>query len=460
MAQTFNFTVDKIEAIQPPAAGRLEFKDGKVQGLYLRVSSSGVKAFSFLGRPKGSARVERVTIGKFPAVKIEEARRQAKTLIAAIASGESPATAARSARGEPTLSDLWTEYRANLVLRGKTTKTSDTFWRMYIEPRFAARRLSDVTAREVEEWHRTLPAAIRARRETEAKARADAATERRTRIAAAQAMRRRGPDPKPKQQRVRSVNGERSANGALGVLRAMFNWGAGRRPPIFRGDNPAEGHELFHEVERDRFLRPDELRPFFVALAQEPNQTMRDFILLALLTGARRANVAAMRWKDVDLRNAEWRIPAPESKGRKPQIVALGPEAVAILEARHRDEKATFVFPSDRSEAGHMQDPRRSWQRVLQAAAITDLRLHDLRRTLGSWQARTGASLVVIGKSLNHRSREATAIYARLDLDPVRQSVERATSAMLATAGFENAAVILPKASVVDKAKTAPRGST
>jgi integrase len=197
-------------------------------------------------------------------------------------------------------------------------------------------------------------------------------------------------------------------------------------------------------VERDRFLRPDELRPFFEALAAEPNQTMRDFILLALLTGARRSNVAAMRWKDVDLRNAEWRIPAPESKGRKQQLVPLGPEAVAILESRHLDDKANYVFPSERSKAGHIQDPRRTWQRVLEASGVNDLRLHDLRRTLGSWQARTGASLVVIGKSLNHRSREATQIYARLDLDPVRQSVERATSAMLESAGFKEAGAVLP----------------
>lgn len=66
---------------------------------------------------------------------------------------------------------------------------------------------------------------------------------------------------------------------------------------------------------------------------------------------------------------------------------------------------------------------------------IPDLRIHDLRRTLGSWQAITGASLPIIGKSLNHKSQQATAIYARLDLDPVRMSVEKATAAMLVAAG-------------------------
>jgi hypothetical protein len=65
-------------------------------------------------------------------------------------------------------------------------------------------------------------------------------------------------------------------------------------------------------------------------------------------------------------------------------------------------------------------------------AAMGDLRIHDLRRTLGSWQAATGASLPIIGRSLGHKQVQTTAIYARLSLDPVREAVEKATTAMLA----------------------------
>ncbi len=57
--------------------------------------------------------------------------------------------------------------------------------------------------------------------------------------------------------------------------------------------------------------------------------------------------------------------------------------------------------------------------------------MHDLRRTLGSWQAAGGASLLIIGKSLGHRSESATRIYARLATDSVRNSVEKATVAMI-----------------------------
>jgi hypothetical protein len=63
---------------------------------------------------------------------------------------------------------------------------------------------------------------------------------------------------------------------------------------------------------------------------------------------------------------------------------------------------------------------------------------------LGSWQAKTGASLSIIGKNLNHKSPNTTAIYARLDLEPVRESVARATNAMLAAAGLKPAVEVTP----------------
>jgi len=61
---------------------------------------------------------------------------------------------------------------------------------------------------------------------------------------------------------------------------------------------------------------------------------------------------------------------------------------------------------------------------------MIDIRIHDIRRTFGSSQALTGASLPVIGKSLGHKSMKSTQIYARLNLDPVRASIEKATEAM------------------------------
>ena len=75
---------------------------------------------------------------------------------------------------------------------------------------------------------------------------------------------------------------------ASGMFSKAIEWG-------YLDANPAHGVKVAGRVvTRDRFLQPDELPRFFAALAEEPSIAMRDFILLALLTGARRANVCAM----------------------------------------------------------------------------------------------------------------------------------------------------------------------
>src|SRR5439155_7000503 len=182
---------------------------------------------------------------------------------------------------------------------------------------------------------------------------------------------------------------------------------------------------------RDRFLQSDELPRFLQALAAEPNDVVRDYVMLSLLTGARRDNVLSMRWKEVSLPRAEWRIPL--TKDGTPQTIPLMAEAVIILERRKQAAAVNgiFVFPGA-GKTGHLVEPKGGWRRILSRAGIEDLRIHDLRRSLGSWQAKTGASLAIIGKSLNHKNTQTTAIYARLDLDPVRDAMERATNAMLA----------------------------
>jgi integrase len=141
-----------------------------------------------------------------------------------------------------------------------------------------------------------------------------------------------------------------------------------------------------------------------------------------------------MRWDQIDLTRGEWRI--PETKNGESQRVVLSSEAVQILTARGQHYgQSPWVFPST-GASGHLQDPKKGWQRLLQRAELQDVRIHDLRRTLGSWQAATGANGFVIGKSLGHKSMRATEIYARIDLDPVRHSVQTATKAMFEAGGL------------------------
>jgi integrase len=135
-----------------------------------------------------------------------------------------------------------------------------------------------------------------------------------------------------------------------------------------------------------------------------------------------------MRWGELNLEQGTWKI--PRTKTEDSQTVTLPLEAIEVLRARKRETSSVFVFPGN-GRTGHLVEPKTGWKRILERAGIKDLRIHDLRRTLGSWQAITGSSLPIIGKSLNHKNASTTQIYARLNLDPVRESVQKATVAMI-----------------------------
>jgi integrase len=178
-------------------------------------------------------------------------------------------------------------------------------------------------------------------------------------------------------------------------------------------------------------LRPEELKKFFEALnSEEVTSTTRDLIQLLLFTGARRSNVLSMQWGELDLTQNTWIIPASKSKNAESLHIPLVAAAVEILERRKRDASSVFVFPST-GRTGHLMDPKKVWAALLKKAGLSNVRLHDLRRTCGSYQAACGSSLTVIGKSLGHKNVATTAIYSRLTLDPVRDSMEKGAAAMM-----------------------------
>jgi len=140
-----------------------------------------------------------------------------------------------------------------------------------------------------------------------------------------------------------------------------------------------------------------------------------------------------MRWSHVTLTERTWSIPGVDLKNDEPLTVYLCEPACDILAKRKHISKSDYVFPSRKgSKSPHMTEPKKSWSHVTLFMQTPDLRMHDLRRTFGSWQAACGFSLHVIGKSLGHKDIAATAIYARLNLDPVRNAVDTAAAAMLA----------------------------
>lgn len=368
-----NFTKTSINALQP-GLSRYEVQDTKVPGLYIRVSPTGVKTFYLLRRIEGN--LERIKIGRYPAATPDVARAKAEQLNAEITLGRNPAAIKRDAQGGMTLEKLFEDYLAKHVtqngsrLSEQTVRSYRYAFRQYLAP-MAKRPASTLTKDKLRAIHSGLSPA--------------------------------------------------RANFLRVLVSSVFAYGI--RHGLVTVANPAKDLPAMRVETRARFVQPDELEAFLAAVERSP---YRDYWLLLLLTGARSGNVMAMRWEELDLAGGIWQTST--SKTGESLRIILVPEAVQILEAR-RHLSLEWVFPGKGDS--HMTTPKRHWADLLADAGIENLRVHDLRRTLASYQALNGSSLLVIGKSLGHKNQASTQIYARLLDDPVRQSVEGAVATIL-----------------------------
>ncbi len=392
MATEIKFTKKEIESLPIPAPGvRVDYRDTETSGLQLRVTSKGVKTFSFLRRIKGS--LERITLGRFPEVTLEQARDNITLIRAEIVKGSNPAKAKRAHREEPTFSEVF-----DLFIPGKRKRNGQP--------------LSERTKRDYRDCLRIHLSKIKNLKLSQI-----------------------GRDDVRRAHAAATKISPASANRAVAIVSSVYNY-ATDELEIYSGANPASKIKKNFEAPRERFAGKDELPRLIAAMAKDP---LGDFFLLALLTGARRSNLQAMKFSEISLDEGVWRIPV--TKNGTSQNVTLSPEAVTVLRNRKESAESDFVFPGT-GKTGHLTEPKNAWKRILKDAELEDLRIHDLRRTLGSWQAKAGASLSIIGKSLNHKTHQATSIYARLDLDPVRASVNAATSAMMVAAGVKKPAKV------------------
>lgn len=357
---------------------RIYIYDSKTPGLALLVTDKGAKSFYLYRRIDGKP--ERVRIGGFPEVSVEQARRIVATWQGQIASGQNPAIERKTISKSATLGELWERWKSDHAgqrLRQRTIVTDESRFNTCFDD-WRGRRISGI----------------------------------------------RESDVRAKHAEIGKTRGHVTANRAIQLLRRLFYFA--RIDP-----NPAakKAVQLFRETTRSRFLQPDELPKLFAALEAEPNQTIKDFIYLSLWTGQRRSNVQSMRWDELDLTGGAWTIPAEKTKAHQPIIVHLTAPAMEILNRRHGGE-SEYVLPG-RGVSGHLTEPKFAWKAILKRAGVTNLTIHDLRRSLASWMAIGGTSLPIIGAALGHKSPSATAIYARLHGSAVAASLDNTVKTMV-----------------------------
>ncbi len=369
-----------------PPVERVELQDQAVPSLRARVTPKGVVSLSWF-RWVG-ARARRVTLGRWPGVSLDDARDAARRKDLDLAAGLDVVPARGATDGRSILSAVWASYFEHSKSHRKRPDDAASRWKHLAS--FKDRPLGSITEQDVERWHRTLG---------------------------------------------RST-GQVTANRCLGLLSALYNRAIRSG---FRGKNPCAFVERFAESPRTRVLQGHETTRLLASLEAESDADLRDFIRLGMSTGARRGNIAAMRWSELDLHAQLWSISGADAKNGLPLVLPLGADAIAILRRRAEEnrESSDYIFPARRANPKYPYQT--SWQprvrRVFDRAGLPDIRFHDLRRSFGTYCLNSGTDLALVSALLGHRQLSTTAaVYAHATAATLRAVVDRTTVHLLATA--------------------------
>jgi integrase len=360
-----------------PSPARREIPDGN--GLYVVVQPSGRKGFAVRYRFNGTPRKLTLPAG----LTLAAARRLAADAVYQVAQGIDPAGAKKVAKieaAEATANTIAAICTAYLKREGGKLRTSDQrerIFRRLIYPAIGERQIGAIKRSDL--IHML--------------------------------------------DRIEDKSGPRMADVTLAVLRRVFTWHALRTDdfssPIVRGmgdRRPAK------EARRSRILTDDELRAIWTATAAADNEPFAALVRLLLLTSARRGELAAMRWHEIDAEGV-WTLPAIRNKTKIELARPLSKAALAMLDEQPRIVDCDFVFTSNGITAiTSFSAPK---EKLDAASGVTGWTVHDLRRSARSLMSRAGINADVAERCLGHAIPGVRGVYDRHKyLDEMRHAFE------------------------------------
>ena len=110
-----------------------------------------------------------------------------------------------------------------------------------------------------------------------------------------------------------------------------------------------------------------------------------------LLTGVRKREALDLKWSDLDTHTGKWLL--GENKSGKARYINLNEDALAIVKQLSRKYDYVFANP----ETGKpFNDIRKTFDKIMQASDIKEMRIHDLRHNFASLAVNSGQSLYVV----------------------------------------------------------------
>ena len=354
------------------------------RGLYVEVFPTGGVVWRFRYRLNG--KTEKVTLGKYPALTLKNARIQRDAAAQAAAMGTSPAKQKQLAKVAEADRTTVTEFGERFFREMVAKERKDmTIPRRYLDksivPAIGSKPVRDVTTEDVRAiiWKK------------------------------------------------KDEGFDAAAGDIRGVLKRMFDYAMTAGLVTVNPVLALPMRHVHRAKARERALTPEEIRKFLKA-AFESNirRQFKIALHLILLTMVRKSELLLARWEHVDFEQAEWHIPAEHSKTGKPHIVYLSRQSVALfkeLQALAGGSKLVLPGRGSLTKTFAHNAINQALKVALQGQEIPAFTVHDLRRTASTLLHENGWASDVVEKALNHTIGGVRGVYNRAEYAPQRQEM-------------------------------------
>ena len=396
LALPSRITKSVVDRLNAPAAGQAFIRDSKLKGFAVRITTSGAKSFILEKRIDG--KVKRLTLGRYPELTVEQARKEAHKLLGHIATGRNP-----------------TAEKKQKALQGTNLQQAfDDFLtaRKNLKPRtlYDYQRLMKVA---FPDWQNK--ALVDINKEMVAK----------------------------RHTKVGAEHGEAYANLSMRFLRALFNFSIaqyedGSGNAILR-ENPVvrltQTRAWYRVERRQTVIKSHQLAPWYQGVmllkhdrASPQAGLVADYLLFLLFTGLRRQEAATLKWSDIDLPGRSFTI--RDTKNREPLTLPLTDFISSLLENRRTNADSEYVFAGN-GKAGYLIEPRQQVQKVKDASGVS-FTLHDLRRSYITIAESIDISAYALKRLVNHKmSNDVTAGYIINDVERLREPMQRISNFLI-----------------------------
>jgi integrase len=362
-----------VDAATTEGKDRIEYRDEIETGLVFRITKTGTKTFSYRYSYKGTDK--RYTLGEYPALKLQDARKKAQKLRAIVDDGKDPQyqkLIEKKKDTPPTVEELAERFIKQHVsqLRPATQNSYTHRINKKIVPEFGKFRIEDLTRRMILNYL---------------------------------------------EEMVFEDGQDVNANRVRAIFSSMLSFGMDK--DIIDHNIVKTIKPVGRETARERLYSSDEIRALWLSF-EEMREPVQSLFKMLLLTGQRKSETQSMRWDQIE--GDVWKIPSQSTKGDRTHYVPLNEMAMELLEGvKPLTGGSEWVFESFYHPGSHLKNVHGSVETIQELSGVEDFRIHDLRRTAASNMARLGTDRTVLGKLLNHKGLSGdsaiTAVYDRYE---------------------------------------------